>query len=116
MLFHDGTPCYSSPLQVAYLADRFPDLQVIPGHGGLMDLWGEAMATMNRYPDCHLCLCGSTPPAIFAYLLEQLGTDAGFGEDSTAVFRMAEFRAIKLNESEREAIFWRNAARMLGLK
>jgi predicted TIM-barrel fold metal-dependent hydrolase len=122
ILFHDGTPCYSTPLQVAYLADRYPDLTVILGHGGLMDLWVEALAALRRYPNCHVCLCGSAPPAIFRHLIEQvgpervmLGTDAGFGDDYAAEFRMAQFRALPLDDAAREAIFWRNAMRMLKL-
>jgi predicted TIM-barrel fold metal-dependent hydrolase len=122
ILFHDGTPCYSTPLQVAYVAEQFPTLQVILGHGGLMDLWVEAIAAAKRYPNCHICLCGSTPPAVFAHIIAEvdpaklmLGTDAGFGEDYVAEFRMAQFRALPLTDAEREALFWRNGARLLRL-
>lgn len=123
ILFHDGTPCYSTPLQVAYLADRFPNLTVILGHGGLMDLWMEAIAAVKRYPNCYVCLCGTTAPAIFARMIQDLGTDkitigtdAGLGDDYVAVFRMAEFQALDLPDAAREAIFWRNAARLLRLE
>ena len=122
ILFHDGTPCYSAPLQIAYLAEEFPDLTIILGHGGLMDLWVEAIAAVRRYPNCHVCLCGSAPPAIFARMIAELGTtkvtlgtDAGFTEDYVAAFRMAQFRALNLAEMDREAIFWRNAARLLAI-
>jgi len=123
ILFHDGTPCYSTPLQVAYLADRFPELTVILGHGGLMDLWVEAIAAVKRYPNCYVCLCGSAPPAIFARMIAELGvdkvtigTDAGFGEDYGAVFRIAAFHALELSGTAREAIYWRNAARLLRME
>lgn len=122
VLFHDGTPCYSTPLQVAYLAEEFPGLTIILGHGGLMDLWVEALAAVRRYPSCHVCLCGSAPPAVFARMIAELGTakvtigtDAGFGDDYSAEFRMAQFRALELAEADREAIFWRNAARLLAI-
>jgi predicted TIM-barrel fold metal-dependent hydrolase len=123
LLFHDGTPCYATPLQVAYLADRFPRLTIILGHGGLMDLWVEAIAAVKRYPNCHVCLCGSAPPAIFARVIADvdvakvtIGTDAGFGDDYGAVFRMAEFHALQLSEPDREAIYWRNATRLLRIE
>ena len=37
ILFHDGTPAYSTPLQIAVLLDRYPELTVILGHGGRWD-------------------------------------------------------------------------------
>jgi predicted TIM-barrel fold metal-dependent hydrolase len=82
----------------------------------------EAIAAAKRYPNCHICLCGSTPPAVFAHIIAEvdpaklmLGTDAGFGEDYVAEFRMAQFRALPLTDAEREALFWRNGARLLRL-
>lgn len=125
ILFHDGTPPYSTPLQIAALGDRFPDLRVILGHGGRMDLWREAIAAVRRYPNCYVCLCGVEPPAIFSRVIEELdgervtlGTDAGWGQDEyLAQFRMAQFRDIvaDLSQPVQEAIFWRTAAGLLGL-
>jgi len=121
ILFHDGTPPFSSPLQVAYLADQFPDLTVILGHGGGMDLWVEAVAAAKRYPNCYVCLCGANPPAAFARMIQELGpakvtfgTDVGF-DDDYAVFRAAQFRALvkDLPGPDQEAILWRNACRLL---
>ncbi len=126
ILFHDGTPPFSTPLQVAYLADQFPELTVILGHGGGMDLWVEAVAAVKRYPNCHICLCGSaTPLAILACMIQELGTskvtigtDSGFGDDYHAEFRMAQFRSLALDlpYPDQEAIFWRNACRLLKLE
>jgi predicted TIM-barrel fold metal-dependent hydrolase len=124
ILFHDGTPPFTTPLQVAYLCDLFPDLLVILGHGGGMDLWIEAAAAVDRYANCYVCLSGSTSVAIFDWLIRTLpnhkvtlGTDAGFGADYQAEFRMEQFRdlAVHLPPSHQEAIFWRNGARLLRL-
>ena len=126
ILFHDGTPPYSTPLQIASLGDRFPDLTVILGHGGRMDLWIEAVAAVKRYPNCYVCLCGVEPPAIFARMIRELGaakvtigTDVGWSHDDyLAEFRMAQFRelALELSDAERQAIFWDSAARLLRLE
>jgi uncharacterized protein len=124
ILFHDGTPPFTTPLQVAYLCDVFPDLVVILGHGGGMDLWVEAAAAVERYEYCYVCLSGSTSVAIFDHLIRNLpidkvmlGTDAGFGADYQAEFRMEQFRdlATSLPLEHQEAIFWRNGARLLRL-
>ncbi len=56
MLFHDGTPPYSTPLQIAEVARLVPELQVVLGHGGLYDLWPEAVAAARRHPNLHLCM------------------------------------------------------------
>jgi uncharacterized protein len=125
ILFHDGTPPYSTPLQIAYLADQFADLKIILGHGGRWDLWMEAVAAVKRYPNCYICLCGVEPPAIFARMIRDLeakkvmiGTDAGWTHDTyLAEFRMDQFRALRseLSEKECEMIFWSTAAELLGL-
>lgn len=122
MLLHDGTPPYSTPLQVAYLADQFPDLAVILGHGGGMDLWGEAIAALQRYPNLYVSLCGSQSPVIFERIIRALGgdrvfvaTDSGFVDDRYLMkFRMDQFRALDLSDAVREKIFWRNAVDLLG--
>lgn len=124
ILFHDGTPPFTAPLQIAYLCDVFPDLAVILGHGGGMDLWIEAAAAVERYENCYVCLSGSTSVAIFDHLIRSLpahkvmiGTDAGFGADYQAEFRMEQFRdlASSLLPEHQAAIFWRNGARLLRL-
>ncbi|MDD5679517.1 MAG: hypothetical protein PHW60_16230 [Kiritimatiellae bacterium] len=42
VLFHDGTPPYSAPLQIAYAAEQGPQTTIILGHSGLDDLRDEA--------------------------------------------------------------------------
>ena len=123
ILFHDGTPPFSTPLQVAYLSGKFPQLKVILGHGGGMDLWVEAVAAVQRYPNCSICLCGSgIPPAVMRLMIEQLGperitlgTDAGFGDDYYVSYRMEQFHDLLQDfpESDREKMYWRNAASLL---
>jgi uncharacterized protein len=56
LLFHDGTPPASTPLQVAQVAARFPGLTVVLGHGGLGDLYGEAIEAALRYDNVWICM------------------------------------------------------------
>ena len=61
ILFHDGTPPYSDSLQIANLAERFPQAKIILGHAGLYDGYRSAIAAAKRHKNIYLCVCG---PAI----------------------------------------------------
>ena len=62
LLFHDGTPPYSTSLQIAYLARCFPKATIILGHSGLRDYWREALYAAIKYKNIVLQFCG--PPHI----------------------------------------------------
>jgi hypothetical protein len=128
ILFHDGTPPYSTPLQIASLLDDHPGLRVILGHGGRWHLWTEAVAAVQRYENCYICLCGVEPPAIFAHMIRRLphpyrsrvmvGTDVGWGRDEyMAAYRMAHLRDLlaEFPPADQAAMLYGNAARLLGL-
>ncbi len=128
ILFHDGTPPYSTPLQIASLLEDHPDLTVILGHGGRWDLWTEAVAAVQRYANCYICLCGVEPPAIYAHMIRRLdhpyrrrvllGTDVGWGRDEyLAGYRMATLRDLlaEFSPADQYAMLYGNAARLLGL-
>ena len=42
VLFHDGTPPFTSSLQIGHLAEQYPHCSMILGHGGLKDLANAA--------------------------------------------------------------------------
>ena len=81
MLFHDGTPPYSTPLQIGELAGRFPRLQVVLGHGGLYDLWPEAIAAAQRHPNVHVCMTSLHPYAMQRIVAEVPAAQVLFGSD-----------------------------------
>lgn len=123
ILFHDGTPVYGHPLQVARLCRDFPGLTVIAGHAGLGDMAREVIVAAQRYSNFVLCFCGprelgmksmveSVPP-------EQLcvGSDIFTSDNNEAVlwFRWASFRAVDMPEHVRRTIECDTPARLLGL-
>lgn len=55
--FHDGTPPYTEPFQIAEIARRNPDLIVVMGHTGLNDLWRESLLAAQKYDNIWLCFC-----------------------------------------------------------
>jgi predicted TIM-barrel fold metal-dependent hydrolase len=113
VLLHDGTPPYSTPLQIGALAARHPDVRFVLGHGGLYDLWPEAIAAVQRHPNVYACMTSLTPDAmrrlIHALPIERLlfGTDAGLaapGAHGYAIERWAELRALGLDPETERAI------------
>ena len=121
LIFHDGTPPYSTPLLLGLLAERHPDLDVVLGHSGLLDLWPEALAAGRRHPNVWLCLSGP-PTAALQKLVDGVpherilfGSDTGFGHDYQARHRLEQVRSLDLPPGALEEILGGNAARLLGL-
>ncbi|WDZ82652.1 amidohydrolase family protein [Micromonospora cathayae] len=122
LVVHDGTPPYSSPLQIAYLAERFPDLTVVLAHGGLFDLWRDAVAAVLRHPNLHVTLCGTAPLGIFRQIVAlvgpekiSLGTDSGYGDPHLTRHRLAVHRLLLADQdpAAAAAMAHGNAERLL---
>lgn len=85
VLLHDGTPPYSSPLQIAAVAETLPGTTFILGHAGLDDLYQDAMLACQRHANVHLCCCSLSSGFIGEIVrqcpVERLlfGSDGGFG-------------------------------------
>lgn len=125
LLSHDGTPPYSTPLQIAALARRHPDLPVVLGHGGLHDCWREALAGVKENRNLYLCLCGTPPYAARRILAEApagqvlFGTDAGLSTEPGqryAVARVTEVDGWGITAAQRRALLTDNPRRLLGLE
>lgn len=122
IMMHDGTPAYSTPLQVAALAARHPDLTVILGHSGLKDLWQTALAAAKRYENIYLCLCGTLPLGIERMANEAdpqrllFGTDAGFGVAmGNQKYRLGQILRLDIPDRIKELILGGNAQRLFGI-
>lgn len=122
LLSHDGTPPYSTPAQIAALARRHPRLPVVLGHGGLHDLWREALAVTQETGNLYLCLCGTPPYAARRILADApaervlFGTDAGLSDKASqdyAVARVAEIDGWGITPAQRQALLIDNPRRLL---
>lgn len=122
VLFHDGTPPFSTPLQLADLARRHPATTIVLGHGGLHDLWREAVAAVNGAENVHLCMCGTPGYAMRTIVkrcpLERLlfGTDAGLRAEPMpryASLRIRQLDELGLDDRQRRAILEDNPRRLL---
>lgn len=59
VLFHDGTPPTSETLQIAFLAQEYPEAKIILGHSGMFDTFRSAIDVCNRYENIYLCISAS---------------------------------------------------------
>ena len=59
VLFHDGTPPTSDTLQIAYLADLYPEAKIILGHSGMLDSFRSAIEACNTHENVYLCISAS---------------------------------------------------------
>jgi predicted TIM-barrel fold metal-dependent hydrolase len=119
ILFHDGTPPYTSPLQIAQLAAKFPELKVVLGHAGLMDLWQEAIVAAKRHSNIYVCFSGGTPFSIYDKIIKQIdtsrivfGSDV-FGDDYVIRLQLAKINNLSIDEETRRGILGENALGLL---
>ncbi len=124
VVFHDGTPPYSTPLQIAVLARRHPNLVVVLGHGGLRDLWREAIEAVAETGNLHICMCGASVHAMREIVrrcpLERIlfGTDAGIASSAVQPYvraRVLMLQSVGLSPEQMSAICEINPRRLLGL-
>ena len=112
----------SHPSKLASVLDRFPRLTVIAAHLGGYQMWDEAIARLsgrNLYVDTSSALF-ALEPSEAVRIIRSYGTESVlFGTDYPMwdhKEELARFMKLELTEDERDAILWRNAARLLGLE
>jgi uncharacterized protein len=121
LLFHDGTPCYSLPSQMALLARRHPNTTMILGHCGLFEHWREAIASMRYAENLWGCLCGPYLTAMGALVRhcdpQRLvwGTDYGCSFGDIAGYRLNLLKLLRLPDRDYERITMHNPRRLLGI-
>ena len=121
VFFHDGTPCFSLPSQIALLARRHPRTRFILGHCGLLEHWREAIAALHHAENLWGCLCSPHWAALREILRrcdrDRLvwGSDHGFSSADVVGYRQGLVDLMDLSDDDREAIFSRNPARLFAL-
>ncbi|WP_165219636.1 amidohydrolase family protein [Aquisphaera insulae] len=119
VLFHDGTPPYSTTYQVADLARWVPAATVFLGHAGLADYVDPAARLIRDIPNLYGCFCGSRPGDL-VHLVATAGSDKiTFGSDfdpgcwEMLAERLDNTIEAGLAPQDLEAVLWRNAERIL---
>lgn len=121
VLFHDGTPPYSTTFQIAAAARWVPEATVVLGHAGLADYCLAAGQLVRDIPNLYACVCGPRAGDV-RYLVDVagpgkvlFGSDFGLSDWMILQDRLDAVRFAELSESESEAVLWRNAAKLLHL-
>ncbi len=79
--FHTATPAFALPLQLAYLARRFPEVDFIMGHCGANDFVYDIDASMYKTPNLYLETSLSYCETIYR-VVEQYPDRVIFGSDA----------------------------------
>lgn len=121
ILFHDGTPPFSLPSQMALLAQRHPRTQIVLGHSGLFEHYREASASMRAADNLWACLCGPHIAGL-RYMMEHgplerllWGTDAGYAIVDVYHYRDPLMHLLDLSDAQKQAIYSDNPKRLLHL-
>jgi predicted TIM-barrel fold metal-dependent hydrolase len=119
VLFHDGTPPFTSSLQVGWLAEKYPDCTMILGHGGLKDLAVTAAQAARRYPNVYMQTCATTLLSL-RLALDRVGpdkilygSDGGFAEPGWIDYNIRKIRKWGLPEDVESKILRGNAKRLI---
>ena len=119
VLFHDGTPPYSTTYQIADTARWVPEATVILGHAGSADYTDPAAQLMRDLPNLYGCFCGSRPGDL-VHLVETAGADKVlFGSDfdpggwEILAERIDNAIDAGLTPDALDAVLWRNSDRLL---
>lgn len=121
VLYHDGTPPYSTTYQIADLARWSPETIVVLGHAGSADYTNPAAQCIRDIPNLYGCYCGSRPGDL-EHLVNLAGSEKiVFGSDfGAAGWRLLPERIDNVTEADLssgdiDAILFGNAHRLLHL-
>ena len=122
LYFHDGTPAYSLPSQMAGLARRHPRTTIVLGHGGLLEYWREGIDAVRRCPNLWACMCGVPAIAMREYVSKcdnsrlLWGSDFGFSFSDRVGYFLGMLYDLNLSDKVLETILADNPGRLLGIQ
>ena len=119
VLFHDGTPPFTSSLQIGWLAEQYPSCKMILGHGRLKDLAVTAAQAAHRHHNVYLQTCATTLLSLQRALAlvgsDKIlyGSDGGFADMQWVDYNIRKIRKWDLPAAVEEKILGGNAKRLL---
>jgi predicted TIM-barrel fold metal-dependent hydrolase len=121
VLYHDGTPPYSTTYQIAELARWAPETTVVLGHAGSADYADAAAQLIRDIPNLYGNYCGSRPGELL-HLIKVAGAEKIiFGSDfGAAGWRLLPERIDNVTEAglsveDLDLILYANSAKLLRL-
>jgi predicted TIM-barrel fold metal-dependent hydrolase len=120
VMVHSGTPPHSTPLQIATLADTFPDAVLILAHMGLSETYAYDARHAARKHDNILLETSGMPEGYVGLAIQEIGPERViFGSDSPwniMEAQLAKIRALHLPSEVEEQVLYKNAAKMLKIR
>ena len=121
VLFHDGTPPYSTTFQIAATARWVPQATVVLGHAGLSDYIVAAGQLVRDIPNLYACVCGPRAGHL-SHLVRTagahkviFGSDFGFSDWTILAEFLDNVREADIDPESIESILHKNASRLLRL-
>lgn len=113
---------HASPRRIANVLEKFPELKIIAAHLGGHRRWDEAeefLVGRNLWLDTSSALAFMEPVRAVEIIRKHGIKRVLFGTDYPITYHDREielFSRLDLEEEEREAILWKNAAALLGIE
>lgn len=121
IVFHDGTPPFTQPLLFGYLAHLYPEARIILGHGGLRDMWQDAIRVAELHQNITICACGLTQESL-AVTVQRIGADRimfgsdyPFGGSERLRLALRQVESLEVSLDQRQQLLSKTAARVVGI-
>lgn len=115
---HSGT-FLGHPLEIAVLANAFPDVPIIMDHMGYRYYVAEAIAAARQAPNIHLATTAVMEPHWIRQAVKEIGADRVlFGSNAPYVFPKTQIDVIKqaeLSDADEKKLLSENCATLFGL-
>lgn len=119
VMVHSGTAPHTEPLQIATLADVFPEATIILAHAGLSETYAaDARFAAKRHDNIYLetsCL----PAGYVGMAIREVGSDkVMFGSDSPwniTETELTKIKVLKLPPDDEGLVLGKNAAKVFGV-
>jgi len=121
VLFHSGTPPYTTPVLIADLARRYPEVPVIIAHMGKTTLFYDCLTVLKDIPNLYCDFSGNPLVSVLEWGIRHIGADKflygsdEFGAGPGQGYGIAQIRHMDIPEEDKRKILGGNAARLLKL-
>ena len=111
-------PRLGHPLEIAVLAQAFPDVPVIMDHMGYRYYVAEALAAARQAPNIYLATTAVMEPHWIRLAVKELGADRViFGSNAPYVWTKTQIDVVhqaELSDSDEKKVLTENFARLFG--
>lgn len=119
VLWHSGTPPYSHPLHISYVAHKFPKMPCILGHFGLSDLSWECFPAADLAKNIYVDTTGNPIVPLFNDWIAEFGAERMlWGSDFPfydVTYESQKLQHLGRSDRERALIASGNARRLFGV-